>query len=64
VRDPSKHLGLASALAVPLIQERGIVGVLSLYRRDSDAFSKEELAALNSIAASLAGLLELPVRAA
>ncbi len=42
VPDPSKHLGLASALAVPLIHERGIVGVLSLYRRNSDAFSKDE----------------------
>jgi GAF domain-containing protein len=64
VRDPSKYVALASALAVPLIHERGIVGVLSLYRRKSDAFSKDELAALNSIAPTLAGLLELPVRAA
>jgi putative nucleotidyltransferase with HDIG domain len=64
MRDPSKYVALASALAVPLIDERGIVGVLSLYRRKSDAFSKDELAALNSIAPTLAGLLELPVRAA
>jgi putative nucleotidyltransferase with HDIG domain len=64
VREPSKHPDLASALAVPLINERGIVGVLSLYRRNSDAFSKDELAALNSIAAALARLLELPLRAA
>jgi putative nucleotidyltransferase with HDIG domain len=64
LRDPSKYVALTSALAVPLIHKRGIVGVLSLYRRNSDAFSKDELAALNSIAATLAGLLERPVRVA
>jgi putative nucleotidyltransferase with HDIG domain len=64
VLDPSKHIALASALSVPLIHEGSVAGVLSLYRRNIDAFSKDELAALNSIAATLAGFLELPVRVA
>jgi GAF domain-containing protein len=48
--DPSKFSTLSSALAVPLDFPGGPCGVLSLYRRDRDAFRSTDLNTLQSIA--------------
>jgi GAF domain-containing protein len=60
LKDPARFGALRSALAVPLTAQDGVVGVLSLYRRDGDAFSAQALAALLSIAPAAARALELP----
>jgi GAF domain-containing protein len=57
--DPSRFVALGSALAVPLLAPEGIAGVISLYRRGSDTFTREELAALTSLGTALANVLEL-----
>ena len=46
LNDPEKFAVLHSALAVPLESHSGVSGVLSLYRRERDAYSKEQLSAL------------------
>jgi putative nucleotidyltransferase with HDIG domain len=58
LNDPSKFSILRSALAVPLISTSGINGVLSVYRKERDAFTKGDLAALSSVGSALAGALE------
>ncbi len=58
LNDPAKFSILRSALAVPLICANGIIGVLSLYLMESDAFTTGDLAALTSVASTLAGALE------
>jgi putative nucleotidyltransferase with HDIG domain len=50
--------GLHSALAIPLIAASGTVGVLSLYRREPDAFTKRDLDAATSLGSAFAGILE------
>jgi putative nucleotidyltransferase with HDIG domain len=42
LNDPTKFSTLRSALAVPLEAPRGILGVLSLYHQDRDAFTEED----------------------
>ncbi len=59
LNDPSRYSALKSALAVPLIGDRGIIGVLSLYRCEHDAFTNEQLTSLTSLGPALAGVLEL-----
>ena len=61
--DPTKFSVLRSALSVPLITSNGITGVLSLYRLEPDAFTSADLAALSSVASTLAGALEATVAA-
>ena len=56
--DPTKFSTLRSALAVPMITNNGIIGVVSLYRLEPDAFTTEDLASLSSTASILAGALE------
>jgi GAF domain-containing protein len=58
LNDPSRFSTLRSALAVPLISESGIAGVLSLYRTESDAFTAGDLVALTSLSATLTSALE------
>jgi putative nucleotidyltransferase with HDIG domain len=58
LRDPSRFSALGSALAVPLVTTEGIIGVVSLYRRGNDAFTREELAALNTLGMALANVLD------
>lgn len=57
LNDPTKFSVLRSALAVPLEVEEGIIGVLSLYRRERDAFGPEHLKMLNAFALTLARFL-------
>jgi putative nucleotidyltransferase with HDIG domain len=56
--DPTKFSLLHSALAVPLESQKGLLGVLSLYRQESDAFGQEHLTALVATGAALAEVLE------
>ena len=46
LNDPSRFSTLRSALAVPLRTELGTFGVISLYRSEKDAFSRDDLRAL------------------
>ena len=48
---------LASALALPLMSEDGMVGVLALYRKERDAFAAEDLVALLGACSSVASIL-------
>jgi len=48
-----------SALSVPLIASRGIIGALSLYREEHDAFSQDELSRLTALSSAVAGAIEL-----
>jgi GAF domain-containing protein len=57
--DPAKFSMLRSALAVPIEDGAGIVGVLSLYRLDGDAFSRRDQELLLSLAVPLGRRLEL-----
>jgi GAF domain-containing protein len=57
-KDPSQTCVLHSALAVPLIAAGGVVGVLSLYRRESDAFTTEDLELTTSLSSTFASILE------
>jgi len=59
LNDPSRFDVLKSALSVPLTSARGIIGVLSLYRCEHDAFTTEQLTSLTSLGTALAGVLEL-----
>jgi putative nucleotidyltransferase with HDIG domain len=50
--------GLRSTLAVPLKGSRNVVGVLSLYRREPDAFTSNQLRILAALGSELAKSLE------
>ncbi len=58
-KDPARFGLLRSALSVPLQAREQLVGVLSLYRTQADAFSPEHLTRLLALAATLAGALIL-----
>jgi putative nucleotidyltransferase with HDIG domain len=58
LHDPTKFSTLRSALAVPLETKRGVVGVLSLYRQERDAFNTDHLSLLLSLGGSLARNLD------
>ncbi len=53
LNDPTKFSLLRSALAVPLSGGRGIVGVLTMYRADADAFNRDHLRILSGITAKI-----------
>ena len=58
LNDPTKFSTLRSALSVPLEAHDRVIGVLSLYRQEREAFSTQELKRVSAIAARLAGVLE------
>ena len=58
LNDETKFSTLGSAMAVPLDSLMGVAGVVALYRRDRDAFSKNELRALELIASKISKALE------
>ncbi len=60
LNDPSKFSTLSSALAVPLESEAGVIGVLSLYRLQHNAFTTDDQARLLSLAPTVARALTLP----
>jgi diguanylate cyclase (GGDEF)-like protein/putative nucleotidyltransferase with HDIG domain len=55
LNDPSKSCGLRSALSAPLTGATGVVGALTLYHREADAFSNDHLRILQAVSAK-AGL--------
>jgi len=59
LNDPTKFSTLGSALAVPLEFPGGPCGVLSLYRRERNAFRKSELSLLRSVATRVGRVLDL-----
>ncbi len=58
LNDPTRFSTLRSALAVPLETSRGIVGVLSLYRQDRDAFTEQDRDLAVALGAKLAETME------
>jgi len=62
LNDPSKFSTLRSALAVPLEGLSGVVGVLTLYRADKDAFTNDHLRVLLAIRSKLALSIENAVK--
>ena len=59
LNDPTKFSTLGSALAVPLEFPGGPCGVLSLYRRDRNAFRTSELNLLRLVATRVGRVLDL-----
>jgi diguanylate cyclase (GGDEF)-like protein/putative nucleotidyltransferase with HDIG domain len=49
LNDPTKFSTLRSALAVPLVGINGVIGVITLYRAEKDAFSADHLRILLAI---------------
>ena len=58
LNDPNKNSVLRSAVAVPLEGMNGVVGVLSLYHVDRDAFTKDHLRILLGISAKIGMSIE------
>jgi putative nucleotidyltransferase with HDIG domain len=58
VDEPEKYGSLRSALSIPLATSQGIIGAVSLYREETDAFTHEHLGALKAISPALAEALE------
>jgi putative nucleotidyltransferase with HDIG domain len=63
LNDPSRFSTLRSALAVPLEGSAGVVAVLALYRAQADAFSRDELSALQEFGSSLGTTIEKALQA-
>jgi diguanylate cyclase (GGDEF)-like protein/putative nucleotidyltransferase with HDIG domain len=62
LNDPNKNSVLRSAVAVPLEGMNGVVGVLSLYHVDRDAFTKDHLRILLGISAKIGMSIENALR--
>jgi diguanylate cyclase (GGDEF)-like protein/putative nucleotidyltransferase with HDIG domain len=62
LNDPGKNSVLRSAVAVPLEGMSGVVGVLSLYHMDRDAFTKDHLRILLGISAKIGMSIENALR--
>jgi GAF domain-containing protein len=58
LNNPGGLRQLQSALAVPLIGEGGIRGVMSLYRRGTNSFTGSNLVTLTALSPVVAGALE------
>jgi diguanylate cyclase (GGDEF)-like protein len=54
----SKPSSLSSALAVPLEGPTGVIGVMTLYRADRDAFSRDHLRILQAISSKVSVAIE------
>jgi GAF domain-containing protein len=57
VLDRAAGFGLASALALPLLNSGRVVGVLALYRTEKDAFAADELVSLLELCPRVATIL-------
>ena len=64
LNNPSIFSTLRSAIAVPLYASTNLIGVLSLYHESRDAFTKDQLRLLQSIAPKLALSIETATRIA
>src|SRR5579883_1171021 len=62
LNDPAKFSTLRSAVAVPLEGVNGVVGVLSLYHAERDAFTKDHLRILLAIAGKIGMSIENAIR--
>lgn len=62
LNDATKYSTLQSALAVPLEGLNGIVGVLTLYRADRNAFSRDHMRVLLAVSSKLALAVENALR--
>lgn len=62
LQDPSKFSTLQSALSVPLEGSDGLVGVLTLYKAEADAFTNDHLRILLSIVHKMAHAIENALR--
>jgi GAF domain-containing protein len=58
LNNPTQYSTLRSALAVPLEGSAGVVAVLALYRARADAFTRDDLQVLETIASSLGAVIE------
>ena len=62
MNDPAKFSTLRSAVAVPLEGVNGVLGVLTLYHADRDAFSKDHLRILLAISSKIGMSIENALR--
>jgi diguanylate cyclase (GGDEF)-like protein/putative nucleotidyltransferase with HDIG domain len=62
LNDPAKFSTLRSAVAVPLEGVNGVLGVLTLYHPESDAFTKDHLRILLAISSKIAVAIENALR--
>ena len=62
LNDPTKFSTLRSALAVPLEGVNGVIGSLTLYRADKDAFSRDHLRILLAISSKVSMAIENALR--
>jgi diguanylate cyclase (GGDEF)-like protein/putative nucleotidyltransferase with HDIG domain len=62
MNDPAKFSTLRSALAVPLEGVNGVIGALTLYRADKDAFSRDHLRILLAITSKVSLAIENALR--
>ena len=62
LKDPAKLSTLRSALAVPLEGINGVLGALTLYRTDKDAFSRDHLRILLAITSKVSLAIENALR--
>jgi PAS domain S-box-containing protein len=64
-REEARARGYAAALGLPLLAEQEVLGVLTIYASEADAFTREEVDLLEGLASDLAyGLTALRARAA
>jgi diguanylate cyclase (GGDEF)-like protein len=62
LNDPAKFSTLRAALAVPLEGVNGVIGALTLYRADKDAFSRDHLRILLAITSKVSLAIENALR--
>ncbi len=62
LNDPRKFSTLRSALSVPLETPNGIVGALTLYRREPDAFTSDQLRLLQTVSMKASMTIENVLR--
>ena len=62
LNDPTRFSTLLSALAVPLEGVNGVIGTLTLYRSDKDAFSRDHLRILLAITSKVSLAIENALR--
>ncbi|MEZ5354391.1 MAG: diguanylate cyclase [Bryobacteraceae bacterium] len=62
LNDPRKFSTLRSALSVPLETPNGIVGALTLYRREADAFAGDQLRLLQTVSMKASMTIENALR--
>ncbi len=60
--DGARPSSLRSALAVPLLGEQGVIGVLALYQAPQDAFSNDHLRVLLSVSSKVALSVENAIK--